>query len=409
MRVLFVGDAVVSTGFAKATHAYCAGLLAAGHEVHVLGMHHTGDPCEYDKLYPIYTCWPGGDIYGIGRIANIVKQTKPDVIVIQQDPWNFPHYLEQLLEYKDVSVIGVVAVDGKNCQGEKLGPVYKTVNKEPTDEVLHPGLTAAIFWTRFGADEARYGGWKGPSTVIPLGVDESVYKPLDRVETRRVMLSPVLRACGLPDDAFVVGCVGRNQHRKRLDLTIQYFAEWSHRHSVTDSVLWMHCAPTGDDAYDIKQLAAYFGVKGRVLVPDVNFRYGLSEGVMAKVYNFFDVYLSTSLGEGWGLPALEAMACGTPCVLGKWSAYAEWAADAAWLAECVSTPVAPAINTVGGEPGPEVVEALHRLYTDAKACETLSKAGLALAALPQYRWKDVGERFAAVVVDVVKKGDAVAV
>lgn len=406
MRVLFVGDAVVSTGFAKATHAYCAGLLAAGHEVHVLGMHHTGDPHDYP--YPIYTCWPGGDQYGIGRIANIVKQTKPDVIVIQQDPWNFPHYLEQLAEFKDVPVIGVVAVDGKNCQGEKLGPVYKVVNKVRTDEMLHPGLVSAIFWTRFGADEARCGGWKGPSTVIPLGVDESVYKPLDRAETRRVMLLPVLRAYGLPDDALVVGCVGRNQHRKRLDLTIRYFAEWVQMKGIANAVLWMHCAPTGDDAYDIKQLAAHFGVKGRVLVPDVNFRYGLSESLMAKVYNFFDVYLSTSLGEGFGLPALEAMACGTPCVLGKWSAYAEWAADAAWLAECISTPVAPAINTVGGEPGPEVIEALHRLYIDPVAHRKLSAAGIALAALPQYRWQNIGERFAAVVADV-KKEDAVAV
>lgn len=383
-RVLFVGDAVVSTGFAKGTHAYCAGLQAAGYDVHVLGMHHTGDPHDYP--YPIYTTWPGGDQFGIGRIHNIVKQTKPDVIVIQQDPWNFPNYLDKLGDYQDTPVIGVVAVDGKNCQGDKLGHVEG-----------HPGLSHAIFWTQFGAEQARYGGWKGLSTVIPLGVDLSIYEPSRREEVRQRMLAPVLRAHGLSETAFVVGCVGRNQPRKRLDLTIQYFAEWVQAKGVQDAVLWMHCAPTGDDAFDIKQLATYFGVSGRVLVPDVNPRYGISDATMACVYKFFDVYLSTTVGEGWGLPALEAMACGTPCIVPKWSAFAEWAVDAAWLAECTSIAVAPNINTVGGIVGLEVKEALHRLYTEKHSWKALSDAGITLAAKPEYRWEDIGRRFAAVI------------
>jgi glycosyltransferase involved in cell wall biosynthesis len=389
-RVLFVGDAVVSTGFAKATHAYCAGLLAAGCDVHVLGMHHTGDPNEYDKLYPIYTCWPGGDPFGIGRVANIVKQVQPDLIVIQQDPWNFPQYLERLADYPDIPVVGVVAVDGKNCQGDKLGP-----------SDVHPGLSHAIFWTQFGAEEARVGGWKGSSSVVPLGVDLDVYHPMDRVAVRSNAIGPVLRAYGFDDDAFIVGCIGRNQPRKRLDLTIQYFAEWVQYKNVKNAVLWMQCAPTGDQAFDIKMLAKYFGVQGRVLLPDVNPRYGVDEGTMAKVYNFIDVYLSTTVGEGWGLPAMEAMACGTPCVVPKWSAYAEWAVDAAWLAECISIAVAPQINTVGGVVGPEVKEALNRLYLEKHSWKALSDAGVKLASKPEHRWEHVGTEFAKIVAAVL--------
>lgn len=397
-RVLFVGDAVVSTGFARGTHAYCAGLLKAGYDVHVLGMHYTGDPCEYDSLYPIYTCWPGGDTFGIGRIRNIVRQTEPDVIVIQQDPWNFPNYLDRL-KGVDTPVVGIVAVDGKNCQGSKLGPLFS--GDEGQRFLVHPGLTSAVFWTKFGAEEARLGGWKGPSAVVPLGVDLEVYKPLDRAELRRQMLAPVFEKYGLPQDTFVVGVVGRNQPRKRLDLTLQYFSEWVQAKGIDNAVLWMHCAPTGDDAYDLKMLAEYFGVKGRVLVPDINYRYGISEEMMAKVYNLFDVYLSTTLGEGWGLPAMEAMACGVPCILPKWSAYAEWAADPAWLAECTSIAVAPEINTVGGVVGREVVQALSRLYVEPHARTLLSEAGLKLVARPEYRWEDVGARVAKVVDDVL--------
>lgn len=399
-RVLFVGDAVVSTGFAKATHAYCAGLQEAGFEVHVLGMHHTGDPCEYDGVYPIYTTWSGGDHFGIGRIGQIVKQTKPDLIVIQQDPWNFPSYLEKLVDFADIPVVGVVAVDGKNCQGYKLGPICMAGDdgKLDPEKVLHPGLTAAIFWTKFGAEEARVGGWKGPSFIVPLGVDLNVFSPVVDAKQR---ISGVLRAHNLPEDAFVVGCVGRNQPRKRLDLTMQYFAEWVQAKGIKDAVLWMHCAPTGDEAFNLRELAQYFGIKGRVLVPDVNPIYGIAELVLAQVYSFFDVYVSTSVGEGWGLPAMEAMACGTPCVLTKWSAYEEWAVSAAWLAECTSIAVAPGIGTVGGVAGPEVKEAFNRLYLEPHSRKVLSESGLALAARPEYRWERVGERFAEIIAQVL--------
>ncbi len=163
----------------------------------------------------------------------------------------------------------------------------------------------------------------------------------------------------------------------------------------------MQVAPTGDDDYDIESITKYFGVKGRVIYPEVNPRYGVSEETMASIYNFIDVYLSTSVGEGWGLPALEAMACGTPCVLTKWSAYAEWAADAAWLAEPLCTLVAPKVGTVGALAGPEVREALSRLYAEKHSWKALSDAGLALASRPEYRWESIGARVAEVVEKVL--------
>ena len=382
MRALIVGDACVSTGFAKGTHAYADGLVRAGYEVHVLGMHYTGDPHPYP--YPIYTTWPGGDQFGIGRIANIVKQTDPDVIIIQQDPWNFSEYMGRLHDV-DKPIIGVVAVDGKNCSGRSLN-----------------GLAMAVFWTKFGEYEAKIGGYAGKSAVIPLGVDLDTFKPMDRAAVRKELLGPIFEKLGMPMDTFVVGAVGRNQERKRLDLTIQYFAEWTQAKDVRDAVLWMHVAPTGDDAFNIKQLAAYFGVKGRVLVPDINPRYGVAEEILAKVYNLFDVYLSTTLGEGMGLTAMEAMASGVACVLPKWSAYGEWAAPAAWLAECNSISVAPKINTVGGVVGNETIKALSRLRNDPHARETLSKAGIKLMAEPQYRWEAVGDKFAEVVTKTIR-------
>src|SRR5262249_60227266 len=140
---------------------------------------------------------PGGDPLGINRIRKIYDTFEPDVVVIQNDPWNFPHYFERLPE--DARIAGVVAVDGINCRGDYL-------------ERLDQG----IFWTRFGLSEARAGGFTKPGVVIPLGVDTDFWKPGNRDDARRKIYQ---RDYELLKDAFIVLNINRNQPRKRLDLT----------------------------------------------------------------------------------------------------------------------------------------------------------------------------------------------
>jgi hypothetical protein len=57
--------------------------------------------------------------------------------------------------------------------------------------------------------------------VVPLGVDTDIYKPGDKSAARKKLgIAPV------KDTDFIVCNVNRNQNRKRIDLTILYFAEW---------------------------------------------------------------------------------------------------------------------------------------------------------------------------------------
>jgi glycosyltransferase involved in cell wall biosynthesis len=51
--------------------------------------------------------------------------------------------------------------------------------------------------------------------------------------------------------------------------------------------------------------------------------------VLAEWYGSLDVLLSAG-NEGYGLPAIEAQACGTPVILGDWSTGPELAGDG-WL------------------------------------------------------------------------------
>jgi len=44
---------------------------------------------------------------------------------------------------------------------------------------------------------------------------------------------------------------------------------------------------------------------------------------MAAMYNAFDVKTLVSMGEGFGIPILEAQACGCPVVVGDWTSMGE--------------------------------------------------------------------------------------
>lgn len=67
--------------------------------------------------------------------------------------------------------------------------------------------------------------------------------------------------------------------------------------------------------------------------PDIIRTGFLTEKELVALYNLASVYIQPSFYEGFGLPVLEAMACGTPCVISKTNALVEIAGGAALIAE----------------------------------------------------------------------------
>ena len=367
-KLLWVGDAGCESGFAKATH-HILDVLRKYWDVSVLALNYRGDPHPYP--YPLYPAASGGDAFGVRRLAGIAQQVLPDVVVVQNDVWNMPAYMAKLA---NIPTIGVLAVDGRNSRGRELN-----------------GLTLGIFWTQFGLNEARQGGYTGEGAVIPLGVDLNVYQPSDRVQSRLNR--------GLPPrigKAFIVGNVNRNQPRKRLDLSIAYFAEWVRTKQISDAFLCLHVAPTGDVGYDCRQLAAYFGVANRLILFEPEVWHGIAEEQLAQTYSCFDVQINTGQGEGWGLTTMEGMACGIPQIHGNWAALGEWPTGASVQVECTTLACTPNnINAVGGIPDREqFIDALDQMYRDPEGRAEIAAAGQELVNRPEYRWEHIGERFA---------------
>lgn len=391
-KLLWIGDAACTSGFARATHEILD-RVRYEYDVSVLGINYHGDPAregdDYSRFYVdgrwpylIYPAMWEFEPFGLRKLHQVCAIVEPDVIVIQQDGWNIPDYIRVLrakkpngeyyaLQHASIPVVAAVPVDGKNFRGPWLD-----------------GVALTIFWTQFALDEARDGGYVGPAHVIPLGVDLDTFHPVDRNEALGRL------GIGVLGDKFIVGNVNRNQPRKRWDLTIKYFAEWVKAYKVTDAKLFLHAAPTGDSLVDVEQLMRYYGIIEMLALREPAPYQGASESVMRDTYNCFDVDITTTQGEGFGLTTLEAMACGVPPIVPGWAALGEWAKRGAWVVPCTSTVINPiaTTNVIGGVPDEKsFILALNRLYMDKDARKRNAQAALECAQQACYRWQNIGD------------------
>jgi glycosyltransferase involved in cell wall biosynthesis len=179
--------------------------------------------------------------------------------------------------------------------------------------------TKPITMSKFGHRMAQNAGIE--SFYVPHGVETNVFKPIDRAEARGRM--------GLPADAFIVGMVAANKGnppRKAFYEQITAFAALKKRHP--DALLYLHTddGTRGGETVNLVQFCERLGLKP---VTDVLFvdqyanALGLPDAYMVDLYNSLDVMMLASLGEGFGIPLVEAQACGCPVITGEWTAMGE--------------------------------------------------------------------------------------
>jgi glycosyltransferase involved in cell wall biosynthesis len=176
--------------------------------------------------------------------------------------------------------------------------------------------TAAIpiAMSRFGLD--RLGGLD--PLYVPHGIDTTLFSARPGARAR----------LGLPESAFIVGAVAMNKgvpSRKSLPTIVEAFAAFRATHP--DALLYLHTEMTGlyDEGYDLAALVETLGVGESVRVAD-QYRYRLAPPGgehMADLYSSFDVLLNPAMGEGFGLPVLEAAACGVPSIVTDFTAMSE--------------------------------------------------------------------------------------
>ena len=111
----------------------------------------------------------------------------------------------------------------------------------------------------------------------------------------------------------------------------------------------------------------------------------IPNGDLPAVYNGASAFLYTSLRESFGIPQLEAMACGTPVVTSATSAIPEIAGDGAILVD----PTAPS----------EIADALVRLETDAAF--RAEKIAYGLERVKLFSWEQTAQKLLALYRELV--------
>lgn len=254
-----------------------------------------------------------------------------------------------------------------------------------THEWFINGQALPVAMSRFGERMIREAGHE---TVfyVPHGFDPAVFRPADRVEARV--------ALGIPKDAFVVGMVAANlgiPSRKSFAQAIAAFSRFQETHP--DALLYLHTKLENPDGEDLPRLCKSYKVKA-MTSDQYGLALGAPESLVAALMSAFDVLLNPSTGEGFGVPLLEAQACGTPCITTDFSAMPEVAPVSAgnWCVggQEVWTPfeskqMTPSID--------EIVDSLERAYADSEEERLARRVSVYQHAMANYQAKDITEKY----------------
>jgi len=328
-RVLMLADFGCATGFAQVSQNVVMQVLKdteIDYFLDIIGINYYGLPNEWQGLYPRVRIFPAslisnGDLFGRKGMLNMLSFGVYDILWILQDTFNIEPITDAVLEIR-------------NKLAEKGGKPFKfifyyPIDAKPKENWIQKSVSKAdipVVYTKYGFDESVKfdGGLKERLLIVPHGIDEKIFRPLDKQSVLDFRHKYFVERT---DNKFLVTNINRNQPRKDIARTLQIFRLF--KNICPDAILYLHMK-FDDVGYNIHEVARNFD-----LAPDEDYiipvsfdeHDGIDIQLVNYIYNASDAIMTTSFGEGWGLSLHEAMATKTPVIAPNHTSISELLAD----------------------------------------------------------------------------------
>jgi len=291
--ILYLSDFdLVGSGYMQISIALCKAMADRGYKITALGMGYDGSEHNWPfSIIPI----PHGDSLTIASamMQNFAMLSKGNAIepiealIVALDIPIQERMMMTVRKFSDWPYIGIFPVES--------GPLC------PSWAAILNSMTSRLVISQYGLQQMADAGVSG--RFLPVGLDTASWRPPLPHERKALRES-----MGFTDDMLVVLTVADNQERKNLWAaaeTIKLLKEgglnpqWTLVTRVQSPVGWR---------------LADLGWKLDIQEHMMPFERGLPFDRLWTLYAIADAFLLTSKAEGFGMPMIEAMACGIPVV-----------------------------------------------------------------------------------------------
>jgi glycosyltransferase involved in cell wall biosynthesis len=253
--------------------------------------------------------------YGVLELNNIVKDFKPDVIFSVNDTWG-SQFVVDMPFFDKIPTVCWNTFDSLPLLPDTIARANKIKNYWT--------------WSDFARKEFHKLGFHHVKNQYPLVNTNNFYKLPDS------KINEIKARFGLPQDAFIIGFVFRNQLRKLINTQIEAYSLFKkHNPEVKNTFLYTHthygegwdihrlCQQYGVDpkevlcTYVCKETGQYFIApfhgqdienpitKNKTLVT-ANVQAGVTDEQLNEIYNIFSLYSHPATSGACELPCVEA-------------------------------------------------------------------------------------------------------
>lgn len=251
--------------------------------------------------------------FGYTSLVDTIRKKRPHVVMLYNDMAVITRFLEEIRktgvnrEFK----LWVYCDQVYDCQ---LQGMIDLLNRD-ADRVF----AFTSFWKKQLKDQ----GVTRPISILGHGFDPKTFFSVPKDLARKSLK--------LPEDAFIIMSLNRNQPRKRLDIMIVSFVELAVKYPTRPILLLCICDKGEKGGWWLFELYVRELKKKGVPIEQFGNRLMISSSDMVfkdedinVLYNIADVGISTAEGEGWGLCTFEQMGVGIAQVVPDVGGYKEY-------------------------------------------------------------------------------------